>query len=201
MDNKESITIDKNNYKGYVELYKEYEKFSNDFIKKDTPLQKKFFSVLIFVGFSYILAAIIGISFRTLALALDEIFELILKFDACLFMGTMVATPIASFSNYKKCEKIFKKNIDLLYKKYPYLNINISEEELVKILKEAKILEKEYIDGSRESIWNIEEYENKIKIEKMLEEYFEETKYNSYVINPEITQEQYDKPKARKLMR
>ena len=201
MGNNENITIDKNNYKGYVELYKKYEEFSNDFIKKDTPLQKKFVCALLFVGFSYILTTIIGVSLRTITPVLDEIFETILKLDACLFMGTMVTIPIASLSNYKKCEKKFKENIDLLCEKYPYLNINISEEKLVKILKEANILEKEYIDGRSKSVWNIEEYENKIKTEKLLDEYFEDTKYNSYAINPEITQEEINKPKARKLMR
>ena len=82
--------------------------------------------------------------------------------------------------------------------KYPYVDLEIGIAEVFNSLKRAKIIS---YNGDNEYEFRVKEYEDYLKAEEIKENYFEETKYDGYTINPKITQEELEKPKVKKLVR
>ena len=166
------LVTNKYNYNGYVELYKTYGyiKSWNSSYKEKMLVQ---FSVIFSVCF--------------LAFLLFAIFECNpILFD--ILTKILIVSPVAiGCHGIKKMHDYDKKEIASIKEKYPYVDTKIDICELTKSLKEAKILKESY---SGLEVLKVDEYENYLKVEELKKEYFEETKYDRYVVNPNIQEEQ-----------
>lgn len=104
--------------------------------------------------------------------------------------------------------RYLKRKLKILQEKYPYLDLKIDSYDLTKALADAKVIEHKRYTGDiefniGEYDSNIEEYENYLKAEEIKENYFQETKYERYMINPEVSHEELErvKTKVKSLMR
>lgn len=179
MQNKKLI-INKDNYKGYVELYNARTYIGKDLLKM---LAVFLIGILVF-GVTAPLYAfeLIGINVITLEIL-------------CL-CGVEISLAINTIKNKHKMKK---NKIYDIKQEYPYVDIKIKDSELEKSLEEAKIIT--YSEDGCYVELNVNEYENYLKVEEYKEKYFDETKYDKYIVNPKIAKEQFEKPKIKKLVR
>lgn len=184
----EKLVITKDNYKGYVELYKERTTTS----EKEYDCSTRWGIKALTVGFIAFLLVVANLAFPYYPLAL--------KLEIVLFF---VAEFVIRCDYNKKHKMIEKEKDNLVKEKYSYVDIEISTNELKKALCEAKILIYEYKNNDRFEYLEIEKYENYLKCEEEKEKYFEETKYDGYVVNPKIQPEELEKveEKVKKLVR
>jgi len=192
MNNNENLIINKNNYKGYIELMKFRLNAREKFIEMSSKSTNKYIKIASIESLLVFLSSIIfG----------GAIIDVVFCAGVMLFpVPTLIIALVKIDAMQKKIYREYDQNIKELYNN---IDTNITTDELFVLLYKTGIIETRYPNSNRYIIdkWNIEEYENKIKIEEEFEKYLEDTKYDSYVINPEITQEQYDKPKVRKLIK
>lgn len=170
--------ITKDNYKGYIALYKSMNTMTQLEYSNFIQTMGKCFGIGLFF---IILSGVIPLS----------IF---------LILGIISEIGILTEFLYKN-SKIKRDKFNLLKKEYNYLDPNIKKEELEESLKEAKILTYEDYGNCVDAKLNVNAFEKYLEAEKIKEEYLEETKYSGYAINPNITHEELDRPKVKKLVR
>lgn len=183
----ENLVITKDNYKGYVELYKKR-------FNMNCNLRKLAYRTLIpfaMLPLVIIITAVLKNGIIPIGLSVLE---------TVVFVGAG-STNLIIFFNKKN--DIENKNDKEVVEEYPYVNINVSDYELEDALIEAKILTYKYKNNVRYEYLDIEGYENYLKCEEEKEKYLEETKYDGYVVNPGVTQEELErvKEKVKKLVR
>ena len=90
-----------------------------------------------------------------------------------------------------------KRKMDEIKENYSYVDTKIEIEELLNSFIQAKVIRR----VKNVTILDVKSYEDYLKAEEIKENYFEETKYDGYRVNPEITQEELEKPKVKTLVR
>ena len=184
------IEINKDNYKGYVELYKARLKMS----KEEFKVAKSTFINSLVILFISLLLAITTLLIGKVGLIISKyivIMELLLGITAELVLGIVFVKKIKNLKN-KKIEKIKKY--------YPYVDAKLETNELTKILQEAGILIREYKNGTYIEKINVDIYEKNNLNKKQTQEDFQEIVNTKYIINNE-TNEQKENPKIKKLVR
>lgn len=188
---KEKLVINKDNYKGYAELYafKRQGIYCEDYTIWNNYIKK----LLIFFGIA-VAVLMITLPLNKLAL-LPEIIKYIEILLLWIGVSGFTVDYIIKLNNYKK------KKINQIKEEYPYVDTKIDILELEKSLEEARIITYEHRDSYTIEIMDVKGYENYIKCEEIKENYLEETKYKGYQINPMITDKELPKPKIKKLVR
>lgn len=183
---KEKLVITKDNYKGYVELYKAKTMLNIDDSDYIDKLIKK---MLIIFGLCCIPI------FLTMPL---ELTGLLTKGVVNCELMLLALCPMAMAAKiYYTFNSLTKKNVSDVKDKYSYVDTKIDVIKLKESLEEVKILVN---DGNIECL-KVDEYENYLKIEELKKDYLQETKYDGYVIDLEIEKIELDKPKVKKLVR
>lgn len=183
---REKLIINKDNYKGYAELYR-FRRFT--FYKECGINQIKLIKKSS-IAFGVVLMSIL-ITAPFISLGLLPNIAII---EAVAFMPTL---GFFSIEYFKKTNNYKKKHIENIKLKYPYVDTEIKIDELEHSLIEAKII----TVNNNEYTFNPKRYENYLKVEEEKEKYFEETKYDRYIVNPEIKEKELEKPKVKKLIR
>lgn len=184
-----NIIIDKDNYKGYVELYRVKCFPSNE---EDTYLKRWI------KKFAIIFLCAIPITFTVPLQTFIPIMEIITNIG--LFIWMTIELSVAGIG-IKNLSSLRKEKYQAVKNKYPYVDISVSEYTLKKSLEDVGIIQKKYEDHFCIMQLKVEEYEKYLKAEEIKENYFEETKYDSYVVNPPIEQEELEKVKVKLLTR
>lgn len=180
-----NIVINKDNYKGYVELYEIHRSGLEFHI--DEKLILMFVKLLTAVLFTLILVLFFTILNPIVAKMLMDLGCAILLVGEVATIGICIKDYV--FATKKKYKEI-KSN-------YPYVDIHISKESLEKSLEEVGIVKHEHKNGLYFTILQIEKYENYLKMEEIKENYLEETKYDKYVVSPRIEEQELEKVKVK----
>lgn len=175
---KEKFEINKENYKGYVELYK---LFYGD-TEFDNDTSRFFKSGLIAAGITLI------------SLLLPVVSVSLVNPVLITFIGFEISNIIYYLG---KTSNNHKRKLEDIKKKYPYINIKTERVELEKALIKNKII----IDKHDYYELSVSNYEKYSKCEEIKENYFEETKYSCYDTNCDIQKIELDKPKIKKLVK
>ena len=181
----EKLMINKENYEGYTELYRARRFFSKKSREHYEKIGKK---IAIFFGVTAPIGLLAMISVAVLGLT-----GVVKLLSFMTFMAPWIIAPIVAWYTQNR---LIKKQIAEVKEKYEYVDTDIKTEELEKSLEKANILKYKYGDRL-----DIEGYKDYLKAEEVKEKYFEETRYDGYRVNPEITQEELEKPKVKKLVR
>lgn len=187
------ITIHKDNYKGYVKLYKLQQIISK---KRQENLQKYLISILLIFATTAISLITTSIFAQTLKLSLDYLL---------MFEGTIGVLGVEAISiiTDKKIKKFKTEKYQALAKEYPYVELDTKETVLEDSLENVGLLSCQHLDKVCIVSLRVEEYETVLKMEEIKDELLQETKYDRYVINPEITEEDLkgQKVKVKSLVR
>jgi len=179
----EKLVITKENYKGYVELYKT---INTNFENREELIIKTL------INFGVILLSLL----ITIPLDIQGLLPNVVKHIQCTTL--IVVEAFIYIKHLKKTSDYTKKQLQNVKEKYPYVDMEIKKEELERSLVEAKVVTRDKYEYVFKSEKSCEDY---WKAEEIKEKYFEETKYDKYIVNPEITQEELEKPKVKKLVR
>lgn len=123
-------------------------------------------------------------------LPLVTIFEVLALCGAEIIVGTI---GIKNIFNKRK------KSLNKIKQKYPYVDVKINDYELKVSLEKAKIITYELKNNESVEKLDVISYENHLKVEKIKEQYIQETKYDSYIINPGIDNDELEKTKVKTL--
>ena len=180
----DKLVITKDNYKGYIELYKT----RTHLRKEENNIRKK---VINKIGVSFIVLLIVMLITNILGLLSDIV--------AFISFSAFLATEVSFvFKFMKEIDCYYKKKDNGVKEKYPYVDIEFSTNQILKSLEKVKIIS---YNAKDELKFNVKEYEDYLKIEEVKKEYLEETKYDGYVVSPKIQKEELEKPKIKKLVR
>lgn len=184
---KKKIIINKDNYKGYVELYKAYYYPT----KEEFYLQKKEFKKAIKV---YLIG--LGIAVVTSPLCFfGPIAKMIFDIQLTTWLACLIGTGIVGLKEFYDLKK---QRIKAVRKKYPYVDTNVKRDCLQKSLEDVGIIQYKFKNRLCFAHLKVEEYEKKYsKAEEVKENYFKETKYDKYVVNPRIEEQELEKVKVK----
>lgn len=182
-----NITINKDNYKGYVELYKVQQFLTN---KKNSDIDKCASSILKL----FFCVATVMMAFLFLQPA-GLIIGTILKVLILLYAASVIGINVKYFKQYFD---IKREKVGVVQKDYPYVEANTSKDVLEESLAQAGIIRYEFNEIACSVILDIKMYENSYsKAEEIKENYLEETKYDKYVVGPKIEKEELEKVKVK----
>lgn len=134
------VTITKENCTGYAELYMLYDKWN-------FPVEK--YRKNLFIDYGILLTIIVGCA----------LLHITIPFYHVIIGGILVAVAVNS---YKRTDR---KRLKEFKKQYPFLNYEITKEEL------AQLLEKENILRQNGIVMDVEGYIKKLETEKELVKY------------------------------
>lgn len=186
MKKEEEIVINKDNYKGYVELYKKQHFLTDEEYRYQMKVLGN--GVIIFVG------GIVLLALTAPFIALGKIFSTMFYLESTALIVSEIGIGLIGS---KKMSDMKKEKYYSIKKEYPYIDVNIDSDTLEKALENAGIIEKEFSDGRFILNLKVDEYENYLKVEEVKQKYLEETKYDKYLINPPIEEEELEKVKVK----
>lgn len=184
-----NLVINKDNYKGYVELYKAYRFNSEE--------QNNFIERFIDASKYYLVSSPLLIILAPL-LVINPVCEAIAFTIFGIYIGSGISAGcFAIIKNNQLRNMKFQRVIE----KYPYVDLDIKRENLEKSLEDAKILQYEHTDNECLPVLKVTGYEEYLRAEEIKKNYFEETKYDKYVVNPEIEEMAIDEGKTKCLVK
>jgi len=190
---KEELIINKDNYKGYVELYKAKKNMDDNGFEYIMGLVMILLAILAFsltlMECTLIIDIFISVS------PIVTMFEILALCGVEAIVGTIGIKNI--FNRYNKRKKI----INEVKQKYPYVDVKVNDYMLKSSLEKSKIITYEIKNNESVEKLDVISYENYLKAEKIKERYIQETKYDSYIINAGISNNELEKPKVKKLVR
>ena len=152
MKKEKHLEINKNNYKGYVELYKK------DWMTGD-EIKKMFKKILMGGGICLVIPVI-----TMLATSSREITSLILCSEVVAYSGYF-------FESFRKNSEKTKLQIK---EKYPYVDLSLDMNEVINALKEAKVL----VYKENYLLLDVKSYEQRLESEKEIREDLEKQDNN-----------------------
>ena len=152
MKKEKHLEINKNNYKGYVELYKK------DWMIGD-EIKKMFKKILMGGGICLVIPVI-----TMLATSSREITSLILCSEVVAYSGYF-------FESFRKNSEKTKLQIK---EKYPYVDLSLDMNEVINALKEAKVL----VYKENYLLLDVKSYEQRLESEKEIREDLEKQDNN-----------------------
>ena len=159
MKKEKHLEINKNNYKGYVELYK------TKLITPDREKKEKLKSTLIGLGVMFVIPFISISFFKSIN------FNCSAELGLSLLLSMFAADIGYIFSSIKSSEKKTKLQIK---EKYPYIDLSLDMLEVEKALKEAKIL----VYDENHVLLDVKSYEQRLKFEKEIKKELEKQDNN-----------------------
>lgn len=158
---KNKLEINKDNYKGYYELYTKITGFDLS-------------EMVVFACIIILFPMVMVLGFMPLISQLPLLLQ-------ALFSTAIAATGIV-MSSSKYLQKNKERKINKLKEKYSYIDLNISKEELEDALEKAGIIRRQIVDNTIVKKIGLDEFEknmiNQEKYQKIKQELLEDNKYN-----------------------
>ena len=185
---KEELVITKENYRGYCELYR----INNFSSREDEVLFKKTLNSAIIVGLICLGCAVIS----------SLLFNGPSTLGGIVSISEILAFVLFEIGNlgyyFKKVSDICRNQREKLQEDYPNIDIHVKNKVLTEALERVGILT--YTRGESGLVYRCIDfagYENYLKCEEVRNEHLEETKYDKYMVNPEIEEEELEKVKQK----
>lgn len=158
---KNKLEINKDNYKGYYELYTKITGFDLS-------------EMVVFACIIILFPMVMVLGFMPLISQLPLLLQ-------ALFSTAIAAIGIV-MSSSKYLQKNKERKINKLKEKYSYIDLNISKEELEDALEKAGIIRRQIVDNTVVKKIGLDEFEKNMimqeKYQKTKQELLEDNKYN-----------------------